>query len=134
MAAQPTVVPKLDLAGVDGILAVFRKPGPADILPILLAVQDSYGYLPPVVLDAVSQRTGLALAHLYSVASFYAQFSFVPRGRHVIRLCRGTACEMRRGRKVRAAVEQHLAIKDGETTPDMKFTLETIACLGACAW
>ena len=124
---------QVDLSKLDQILEKFKKPAPSEVIPLLQAVQGAYGYLPTEALEALSQRTGIPLTQIYGVATFYAQFSLVPRGRHVVRICRGTACDMRGGAKVRAAVKQRLGIGVGETTKDMKFTLETVACLGACA-
>ena len=70
---------------------------------------------------------------MYGVVTFYAQFYLTPRGRHTVRVCRGTACHVRGGKNVRKSVEQVLGIEENETTPDAKFTFETVACLGACA-
>jgi NADH-quinone oxidoreductase subunit E len=69
---------------------------------------------------------------VFGVATFYSQFHLEPRGRHVVRCCRGTACHVRGGRRILDSVERALGIRDGETTPDMQFSLETIACLGTC--
>jgi len=81
----------------------------------------------------VCQVTGLPASRVFGVATFYEQFHLEPRGRHLIRCCRGTACHVRGGRRILDAVERTLGIRDGETTKDMLFSLETVACLGACA-
>ena len=106
---------------------------PSHAIPLLQRIQDAYGYLPKEVLLAVSDATGLPASRLYGVATFYEQFHLAPRGRHLIRCCRGTACHVRGGNEVIQAVKQALQIEDGETTEDRLFTLETVACLGTCA-
>jgi NADH-quinone oxidoreductase subunit E len=95
-------------------------------------VQGAYGYLPKSVLTAVSERTGIPASKLYGVATFYEQFHLQPHGRHTIRCCRGTACHVKGGPKIIKAIEQSLGIEPGETTEDMRFTFETVACLGTC--
>jgi len=103
------------------------------IIPLLQRLQDEYGHVPREVVLSVCERTGLPASRVYGVATFYEQFHLEPRGRHLIRCCRGTACHVRGGRKVLDTVERVLGIRDGETTADMLFSLETVACLGACA-
>jgi NADH-quinone oxidoreductase subunit E len=73
------------------------------------------------------------MSRIYGVVTFYAQFYLSPRGRHTVRVCRGTACHVRGGKNIRKAVQQFLGVEENETTPDSKFTFETVACLGACA-
>jgi NADH-quinone oxidoreductase subunit E len=107
---------------------------PADLLiPLLQKIQDSYGYLPAPVLTWLSGRTSIPMSRMYGVATFYAQFSLVPRGKHAIRPCRGTACHVRGGKKIISTVQSALGLEDGETSPDMAYSFETVACLGACA-
>jgi len=104
-----------------------------DVIPLLQKLQDAYGYLPQDVILKVSEVTGIPASRLYGVATFYAQFHLKPRGKHIVRICRGTACHVRGGSAIFEAVRQLLGVEDGETTEDMLFTLETVACLGACA-
>ncbi|HVO38169.1 MAG TPA: NAD(P)H-dependent oxidoreductase subunit E [Spirochaetia bacterium] len=107
---------------------------PPDLLiPLLQKLQDAYGYLPAPVLTWASDRTAIPLSRMYGVATFYAQFSLEPRGKHSIRPCRGTACHVRGGKKIIATVQAALGLEDGETGPDLAFSFETVACLGACA-
>ena len=75
----------------------------------------------------------MPLSRVYGVVTFYAQFYTTKRGRHTVRVCRGTACHVRGGMSIRKGVKQFLGIEENETTPDFKFTFETVACLGACA-
>ena len=103
------------------------------LIPILQQIQDAYGYLPREILSEVSRHTGLHDSQMYGVDTFYEQFHLEPRGRHTVRCCRGTACHVKGGRQIINAVKRKLNIEEGETTSDMQFTFETVACLGACA-
>jgi NADH-quinone oxidoreductase subunit E len=107
---------------------------PADyLIPLLQEIQEAYGYLPPSVLSWMSTRTGIPTSRMYGVITFYAQFYTEPHGKHLVRCCRGTACHVRGGKKVLNTVRNLLGVDDGQTTADMQFSLETVACLGACA-
>jgi NADH-quinone oxidoreductase subunit E len=103
------------------------------LIPLLQRIQDSYGYLPEAVLTWVGSRTGIPTSRMYGVVTFYAQFSLEPRGRHTVRPCRGTACHVRGGKKIISTIQGALKLEDGETSDDMSFSFETVACLGACA-
>ncbi len=107
--------------------------GGSNLIGVLQEVQEAFGYLPPAALKDISRRMRIPLARVYGVVSFYTQFYTEPRGRHTIRCCRGTACYVRGGKKVIQTVQNRLGIEDGETTEDMMFSFETVACLGACA-
>jgi NADH:ubiquinone oxidoreductase subunit E len=122
----------LDLAKLDPILEKFGGQDGA-LIPILQEAQSIYGYLPPAVLTGISKGMKVPLSRVYGVVTFYAQFYLTPRGRHTVRVCRGTACHVRGGKNIRKAVRQFLGIEENETTADFKFTFETVACLGACA-
>jgi NADH-quinone oxidoreductase subunit E len=102
------------------------------IIPLLQRLQDAYGYLPKGVVLAVCEETGLPASRVFGVATFYSQFSLQPQGRNLVRCCKGTACHVRGGQRVLDTIERALGVTDGETTPDMSFTLETVACLGTC--
>ena len=124
------------IAPIEPALKIIEELSPITegaIIPLLQRLQDVYGYLPQTVVLEVARRTGLPSSRDYGVATFYAQFRLKPGGRHTVRCCRGTACHVRGGKKVFGAVRNALGIDDGETTEDMKFSLETVACLGACA-
>lgn len=111
-----------------------RYEGQQDaLITMLQEVQEVYGYLPEKVLAHLSQEAKIPLNRIYAVVTFYAQFYLAPRGRNIVRACRGTACHVRGGRSVLRNIEGFLGIGEGETTEDYKFTLETVACLGACA-
>ncbi len=105
----------------------------ASLVSILEEIQGRYRYLPREAMILVSERLGVPLSQVYSVATFYHAFSLVPRGRHTISVCTGTACHVRGAVQVLGRLETVLAIKPGETTRDRQFTLETVNCLGCCA-
>lgn len=95
-------------------------------------IQEDFGYLPEDVLGQLAKKLSLPLAEVYSVASFYKQFHFSPRGRKVVRVCMGTACHVRGAKKVLDALQNEFGVRDGETTPDLAMTLETVGCVGCC--
>lgn len=104
----------------------------ANLIGVLQDVQDRLGYLPASALEEVSRRMRIRLSRVYGVVSFYAQFYTEPRGRHTIRCCRGTACHVRGARRILDTVRRVLKVEEGQTTDDMQFYLETVACLGTC--
>jgi len=104
----------------------------SNLIGVLQDVQDRYGYLPPKGLEEISRRTKIPLSRVYGVVSFYSQFYTTPRGRHTVRCCRGTACHVKGAGRVFDAIRRALGIDEGETTPDMMFYLETVACVGTC--
>ena len=108
-------------------------PKPQYLIPILQFVQSEAGYLDRVAMEAVARFLRIPKSKVYSVASFYAQFYFTPRGRNKLTICRGTACHVRGSAALVREVQSTLGIGPGETTPDLDFTLETVACFGACA-
>ncbi len=103
------------------------------LIAILQEVQEEYRYLPEEVLTYVATAMNLAPATVYGVATFYTQFSLIPKGKHVIRVCDGTACHVRGAEPIHSALREELLLAKGEsTTADMQFTVETVSCLGAC--
>ncbi|MGA2823845.1 MAG: NADH-quinone oxidoreductase subunit NuoE [Bacteroidales bacterium] len=104
-----------------------------NVIPLLQGAQDIYGYLPRVVFEKISQETGLELNEMFGVATFYAQFRLAPMGRHIIKVCHGTACHVQNANEITESLEETLKVKDGETTEDRFFTLESVACLGCCS-
>ncbi len=103
------------------------------LIAALEEVQARYGYIPEAALRILSEETGRSLVDIYGIATFYRAFSLVPRGRHLVCACLGTACHVRGASRVVEELERQLGIQAGETTPDGEFTLETVNCLGACA-
>ncbi|MDK2896145.1 MAG: iron-hydrogenase subunit gamma [Candidatus Atribacteria bacterium] len=106
----------------------------SDLIGILQEIQEEYRYLPEEILTYVATALGVSPAYVYGVATFYAQFSLKPKGKRIIRVCDGTACHVRGSQTVLKAVREYLGLKpDEDTTPDLLFTVETVACIGACA-
>ena len=103
-----------------------------ELIPILQKVQEEFGYLSSEAMLAIARFTGVPESGVYAVATFYAQFRFSPIGKKLVAVCRGTACHVRGAPRILEAVEKQLGIKEGETTPDLEFSLETVACIGAC--
>jgi NADH-quinone oxidoreductase subunit E len=104
-----------------------------ELIPILQDTQAAFRYLPAAAIKEIARFLNVSESTIYGVATFYAQFKLTPVGRRIIRMCRGTACHVRGASKVLAEMEKQLGVKAGETTPDMEYTLETVACIGACA-
>ncbi len=102
------------------------------LIPILQEAQEEYGYLPEKILKEISSALDLSLSQVYGVVTFYTQFHQEPRGKNIIRVCMGTACHVRGGDAVLKEIQEELGVGSGETTDDLKYTLETVACIGAC--
>lgn len=102
------------------------------LIPILQDIQEMFGYLPRESIEAVSKKMNIAASKIYGVASFYNQFRFQPIGTYHILICRGTACHVKGSEKVLRALEKELGINAGYTTRDNLFTLDVVACIGAC--
>ena len=103
------------------------------LIPALQRAQEQDGYISRERLIQIHRESGIPLAQIYGVATFYAQFRFAPIGKNLIRVCHGTACHVSGANEITKAVEDHLGICTGETTPDRVFTLETVSCLGCCS-
>jgi NADH-quinone oxidoreductase subunit E len=109
-----------------------RKKGRLDLIQILQDIQETFGFLPEDALADVAEYTGVPASQVFGTASFYGQFRFSPVGRRKVTVCRGTACHVRGAPRILEEVEKILHIKEGETTPDREYTLETVACIGCC--
>jgi len=103
------------------------------VISLLQDVQEEFGFLEEKAMAALAKALKLPPSHLYGVASFYSQFYFEPRGKHIVRVCTGTACHIRGAPAIQAKLEDELGILAGETTEDLLFTLETVNCVGCCA-
>ena len=103
------------------------------LISILHEIENLYNYLPAWVLKYISEKLKIPLIQIYGVASFYDAFHLEPRGKHLIRVCKGTACYLRGATQVFEALERELGIKEGETTQDQEFSLQSVHCVGACA-
>jgi NADH-quinone oxidoreductase subunit E len=117
---------------VEALLEQLRVSPEGNLIGTLQEVQDRFGYLPASGLREVGRRMKIPLSRIYGVVSFYAQFYTVPHGRHTVRCCRGTACHVKGAGRVLETVRRTLGIDEGQTSQDMLFYLETVACLGTC--
>lgn len=118
------------------IQAIIQEYGATEsaLIPILQKVQAEYRYLPEEILTFVATALGLPPATVYGVATFYAQFSLEPKGKFIVRVCDGTACHVRKNQALIASIKNKLGLKgDERTTEDMRYTLEIVSCIGACA-
>ncbi len=122
----------IDLSGVEKILEKY-KDARGSLIPILQMVQAEYGYLPEPAVDLISERLNMGASEIVGVATFYAQFHLIPRGRHIIKVCCGTACHVKGAKKITEKLSETLDVSVGMTTKDKLFTLEEVACLGACS-
>ena len=122
----------MDLKKVDGIIDKYNAEK-SSLIGIFQDIQQEWRYLPREAILRVVERLGVPITQAYMVATFYKSFSLVPRGEHEIHVCLGTACHLRGGQRLVENFERTLNVKAGGTTADMKFTLETVNCLGACA-
>ncbi len=125
--------PEENLASqINEILESYRGEK-AELIPILQEVQQKLGYLPEEGLKQIAKFVDIPESTVFGISTFYAQFKLVPMGRNIIRVCRGTGCYVRGAPRILDALENELGIKAGETTPDLEYTLETVACFGSCA-
>ena len=125
-----------NLTGLEAVMEEIEQhynAGPENLIPILQEIQKKLGYLPEKALLKVADYTKLPPATVFGVATFYAFFKLAPTGRNIVRVCRGTACHVRGGERILREVEKRLAVNPGESTPDLEYYLETVACIGACA-
>lgn len=125
-------MPKANLEQIGRIIADYRGQKWA-LIPLLHQIQGVLGYIPPDSIPHIARSLGLFPSQVQGVVSFYTQFYTTPRGKNIVRVCRGTACHVRGGKTILKLVRQHLGIEEGETTQDLGYTLETVACIGVCA-
>jgi NADH:ubiquinone oxidoreductase subunit E len=128
---EPTLKEEEKLA-VDEILER-HKENRSPLIPVLQDINSRFNYLPPPILNYVSYKLNVSLAHILRVATFYAFFSLEPRGKHMVSVCMGTACHVRGAERLLEKLEDELGVKAGNTTEDKKFTLEMVRCIGCCA-
>ena len=121
-----------DLAQIKEIVAEYSQQKWA-LIPLVQKIQNEFGYIPPQSIPIIAKSLGLFTSQVQGVISFYSQLYTELRGRKIVRVCRGTACHVRGGKTVLKLVKRHLGIEEGETTPDLEYTLETVACIGVCA-
>jgi len=119
------------MAQLDEILAKYAGVHGA-LIPVLQAAQNAYGYLSKEIIQYTAEKMNIPVSQIYGVVTFYSQFHLNPRGKNIIRVCQGTACHVRGAKAILQAIEDNLNISAGKTTQDLNFTLETVACIGAC--
>ncbi|MCK9203145.1 MAG: NADH-quinone oxidoreductase subunit NuoE [Bacteroidales bacterium] len=129
---KPNLVDEPDLSLLDPLIAS-QKGKKGSLIPLLQGTQEIYGYIPRAAFEKVSYETGIPLSNMFGVVTFYAQFRLHPVGKMIIKVCHGTACHVQQAREISESLEEALKIKDGETTEDRFFTLESVACLGCCS-
>src|SRR4030042_3528484 len=126
------VAAQADLARIEAIIAEYQNQRWASI-PLLQRIQQEFGFIPPSSIGPIAKALGLFPAQVQAIITFYAQLYTTPRGKNIVRVCRGTACHVRGGKTILKLVKQHLGIDEDETTPDFQYSLETVACIGCCA-
>jgi NADH-quinone oxidoreductase subunit E len=122
----------VDLAPLDEIFARYEGQ-PGALIPVLQKAQAIYGFVPPEVLQGIADRLNISLGKVYGVATFYAQFYLERRGRHVLRVCDGTACHVKGAPSLLTAVQDQYGVAPGDTSEDGQLTLEIVYCMGSCA-
>jgi NADH:ubiquinone oxidoreductase subunit E len=121
----------IDLEKLKGIMDHHRDENWA-LIPLLQEIQETFGYIPPESIEPIAEALKIFPSQVQGVISFYSGLSLKPKGKNVIRLCRGTACHVKGARSVLRLMKRELGLEEGETSADYQFTLETVACLGAC--
>lgn len=122
----------VDVSLLDPLLIKYQgKKG--SLIPLLQGAQEIYGYIPREAFQKISKISGIELSDMYGVATFYSQFRLNPVGKNIIKVCHGTACHVQNADSISDAIKEALNVKDGETTEDRLFTLESVACLGCCS-
>jgi len=102
------------------------------LIPLLQDIQETFGFIPPESIETIAEALNMSPARVQGVITFYAGFTLKPKGKYVVRVCRGTACHVKGGRSILRLMKKELGLEEDETSPDYRFTLETVACLGAC--
>ena len=130
--AKTKVPAKADLAQIKLTISEYSQQK-WPLIPLVERIQNEFGYIPPESIPVIAEALGLFPSQVQGVISFYAQLYTEPRGKKVVRVCRGTACHVRGGKTILKLVKHQLGVEEGQTTPDFEYTLETVACIGVCA-
>lgn len=130
-AGQAAAAPDVDLSRVRELVGEIDPHG--NLIALLQRTQDLYGFLPEPVVDEIARLSGVPASRIYGIITFYAQFTTVPTGRHKCLVCHGTACHVAGATRITEALAQELDVADGETRADLEFTLDSVACMGACS-
>jgi NADH:ubiquinone oxidoreductase subunit E len=129
---KEAIVRELDLTRINALVSEYGQKK-WTLISLLQKIQDEFGYIPPQSIPLIARSLGLFPSQVQGVITFYTQLYTQPRGRKVVRVCRGTACHVRGGKTILKLVKQRLGLEEGETSPDLEYTLETVACIGVCA-
>ncbi|NJD92181.1 MAG: NAD(P)H-dependent oxidoreductase subunit E [Geobacter sp.] len=122
---------EIDLTAANQIIDKYLTL-PGNLMPVLQGIQEEYGYVPKPTIDLVAERLNVYPSQIFGVLTFYAQFHLKPRGRYIIRVCVGTACHVQGAPRIVDTFFEKVGIGHAETTPDLRYTFEKVACLGAC--
>lgn len=129
--AQQETVEEIDLAAANRVIDKYQDMHGA-LMPVLQEIQEEYGYIPEETVHLTAERLNVYCSQIYGVLTFYAQFHLKPRGKYIVRVCMGTACHVKGAGRIGETLKERLGIEHAETTEDLKFTAEYVACIGAC--
>jgi len=132
MVVETTARETLNLTVIDAIVHKHNVERGV-VIPILQEIQDAYGYVPPVVIQRIAENMNIPASEIFGIVTFYAQFRLQPLGKHLIKVCHGTACHLCGAEMVAEVLSQVVGAKEGETSQDGMFTIERVACLGCCS-
>lgn len=132
MPTRSKQAPKVNLKKIEKIIAGYQGKRWA-LIPLVQEIQEKVGYIPPKVIPNIASTLKIFPSQVQGVVSFYAQLYTEPRGKNIVRVCRGTACHVRGGKSILKLTKEYLGIDEGQTTEDMQYTLETVACIGVCS-
>ena len=129
---KETAITEADLTRINALVSGYGQQKWA-LIPLLQEIQAEFGYIPPQSIPLIARSLRLFPSQVQGVITFYSQLYMQPRGRRIVRVCRGTACHVRGGKTILKLVKQRLGLEEGETSSDLEYTLETVACIGVCA-
>jgi NADH-quinone oxidoreductase subunit E len=130
-AAQSAAQEEIDLTGANQVIDKYQDMH-GSLMPVLQGIQEHYGFIPEPTVHLVAERLNVYTSQIYGVLTFYAQFHLKPRGKYIVRVCMGTACHVKGATRIGHTLTEQLGIGHAETTEDLKFTAEYVACIGAC--
>lgn len=130
-AAETVQEQEVDLTAANQILDKYQEMAGA-LMPALQAIQEHYGYIPEPTVHLTAERLNVYSSQIYGVLTFYAQFHLEPRGKYIVRVCMGTACHVKGAGRIADTIKDRIGVGHAETTEDLKFTAEYVACIGAC--
>jgi NADH-quinone oxidoreductase subunit E len=130
-AAQSAAQEEIDLTGANQVIDKYQDMH-GSLMPVLQGIQEHYGFIPEPTVHLVAERLNVYSSQIYGVLTFYAQFHLKPRGKYIVRVCMGTACHVKGATRIGDTLTEQLGIVHAETTEDLKFTAEYVACIGAC--